>query len=177
MNENDLYKEIKYRKESEIDKAFDYIDKLDDEIKNLEQQILLNENKIMPNKSIFNIFDLFLKKKQKTNLENNTVKITKTTLKRKSYKKDGYVFNIYVTKNSKNTDNESILAYEFFSNILYSDLKCKHQFYKQFYDEPSAKDYFNQMQGVFKNLTRRDLIEKLFDEKLNKIEELKIKIK
>ena len=33
MNENDLYKEVKYRKESEIDKAFDYINKLDNEIK------------------------------------------------------------------------------------------------------------------------------------------------
>ena len=52
MNENDLYKEIKYRKESEIDKAFDYINKLDNEIKDLEQQVLLKENKINVNKSI-----------------------------------------------------------------------------------------------------------------------------
>ena len=177
MNENDLYKEIKYRKESEIDKAFDYINKLDNEIKDLEQQVLLKENKINVNKSIFHKFNLFLKKKKKINLYNDTVKITRTTLKRKSYKKDGYVFNIYVTKNYKNTDNKTIFAYEFFSNILYNDLQCKNQFYKQFYDEPSAKDYFNQMQGVFKNLTRRDLIEKLFNEKLNKIEELKVKIK
>ena len=63
MNENDLYKEIKYRKESEIDKAFDYINKLDNEIKDLEQQVLLKENKINVNKSIFHKFNLFLKKK------------------------------------------------------------------------------------------------------------------
>lgn len=177
MSENDLYKEVKYRKESEIDKAFDYINKLDTEIKSLEQQLLLKVNEVKFNYSIIKKIKTLFKKRIKVDLVNNTTKHSKKTLKRKSFKKDGYTFNIYLTKNHIDINNKSIFLYEFFSNIVYDNVKCKNQFYTKFDDELSAKQYFEQMQGVFKNLTRRDLIERLFNEKLKKIEELKIKIK
>ena len=40
MNENDLYKEVKYRKEGEIDNPFDYISKIDTEMKIAKRLVL-----------------------------------------------------------------------------------------------------------------------------------------
>ena len=148
-----------YRKESEIDKAFVYLDDLDNQIKELKDSKYQNN---------FNIFSLFSKK----NYDNlNMTK--KKILKSQNFIKDGYEFRIRLESIYTENHEEKPTYYIFYSNIKYYNERRPKQFYKEFGKENDALNYFKDMQGVFTHLKRRDLMEKLFDMKLKIIKSLK----
>lgn len=49
-------------------------------------------------------------------------------------------------------------------------MEKKNQFYKKIDTKEEAIKYYKDMEGVFKHLKRRDLIERLFKEKQSEIE-------
>lgn len=89
------------------------------------------------------------------------------------FRKDGYDFLLRTTRVYKETDTTTRYYYEFFVNIKYNFETKNKQFYKRFTCEAELKKYFEDMEGVFKHLTRRDLIERLFKIKKKEIESLK----
>lgn len=146
--------------ESEIDKAFPYLDELNAKLK------LLNENKLTKSTSLTTIFKLYKKEKRKL-----LTKKRRRTLNSKSHWKDGYDFTIKLQciYDSKNCNN---CYYEFFANIKYGFETREKEYYKKFYNIDKAKKYYNDIEGVFKNLKRRELMEKLFKEKESEIKKL-----
>lgn len=164
-----LYDDISYRKESEIDNAFPYLDKLNKELNELTKQkeIILKQQR--PKFKVINIF----KHKIKSIAYVDDI-ITKPKLvKSSSYKKDGYFFRVRLYKIYNEKNINQTLHFEFYVNIKYNDIIKKKQFFKKFTNEKEAKEYHKNMCGVFKNLRRRDLIERLFKEKEEEIENLK----
>lgn len=165
-----LYDDTSYRKESEIDNALPYLDKLNEEINKLTKQkeaILKNQKPRFKIKNIFNH-----KLKNITFIENIIEK--QKLIKSSSYKKDGYFFRVRLYKTYNEKDITNTLYFTFYVNIKYDDIIKKKQFFKKFIDENEAKIYYKNMCGVFKNLRRRDLMEKLFKEKEEEIKILKL---
>ncbi len=157
-----LDEDQRYSLESEIDRAFPSLDKLDEELNRLK---IADKSNIKKKKC--NFFNIFCKKK-KSSLFNNSsrVLLRKKTLKHREYFKDGYIFRIQLIQRYY---EDEIYYYEFSVNIKYSELVKKNQFYKKFININEAKKYYSDMEGVFKHLTRRDLIERLFKEKKQEI--------
>ncbi len=152
--------EVSYRKESEIDKAFDYIDELDAKIKNLRGSSSLNNNKIC---SIFSF---------KKNYNNSPIVKTQR-IKSKNFIKDGYEFRIIMDKVFTEKSKDKIAYYIFYVNVRYNSEKRNKQLYQEFNKLDDIKKHYKNMEGVFKLLKRRDLIERIFDFKLKEIEKMK----
>lgn len=169
-----LDEDTKYSIESEFDKAFPYLDKLDEQIKQLKKEIeekeLLESSKEIQSKK-FSLFSIFHKKQKNSSFSNKLPKtvlpLRKKTLKHHEYSKDGYIFRIQLIQRYNEV---KVHYYEFSVNIKYSELEKKEQFYKKFFDLSEAKQYYGNMEGVFKLLKRRDLIERLFKEKKQEID-------
>lgn len=164
-----LYEEITYRKESEIDNAFPYLDKLNQELDELKKQKdALPSNYQKPK---FNIKNIFKNKKQIISPIEIVEK--KKLIKSSSYKKDGYYFRVRLYRIYNEKEISQTLYFEFYVNIKYVNVIKNKQFFKKFINEVEAKVYYEDMCGVFKNLKRRDLMEKLFKEKEEEIKYLK----
>lgn len=152
--------EVSYRKESEIDKAFDYIDELDAEIKKLRGSNSLNYNKLY---SIFSFKKIY----------NDSPIIKTQRIKSHNYMKDGYEFRIIMDKVFTEKSKDKIAYYIFYVNVRYNSEKRIKQLYQEFNKLDDVKKHYKNMEGVFKLLKRRDLIERIFDFKLKEIEKLK----
>lgn len=160
-----------YIKESEIDKAFPYLDELDKEISKLKLQLSeLQKNNQTFFQKLFNI------KRRESEID-DSIKIKRTYCKKHKFKKDGYEFLLRTTRVYKEIDTSNPYYYEFFVNIKYNFESKNEQFYKRTTHENELKKYFEDMEGVFKHLTRRDLIERLFKIKKEEIESLNKLIK
>ncbi len=173
-----LEQDVSYSMKSEIDKAFPYLDQLDEEIYQLkttiEKKKLLQKSPKNEQKRKFSFLNIFLVKKQEKKeiiKENDiSVKLRKKTLKHHNYFKDGYLFQIHLIQRY---DEISTRYYEFSVDITFDELVKKEQFYKKIYNLEEAKQYYLDMEGVFKCLKRRDLMERLFKEKIKEIESYK----
>lgn len=170
-----LDQDVSYSIQSEFDKAFPYLDELDDEIsilKNaIEKKKLAEKSPVHKTKFSYLKFILFkIQKKEIVKINKPSQKLRFKTLKSHKYNKDGYLFYIRLIQKF---DEEKIHYYEFSVNIIFNDLVKKEQFYKQINDINDAKQYYKDMEGVFKYLTRRDLMEKLFKMKRQEIENYK----
>ena len=152
--------EISYRRESEIDKAFEYLDKLDKELNRLKDL----------NNSTISFFSIFAPK----NEYRDFTTITKCTVtKSENYIKDGYEFKIKQEKVYTKKRLNKPTYYTFYVDIKYYNEKRLKQFYREFRKESDSKNYYKVMSGIFKHLKRRDIMEKLFDMKLEKIKKYK----
>lgn len=163
-----IYEDTSYRKESEIDNAFPYLDQLNQELNDLiKKKEALSTNQ----KPKFNIVSIF--KNKKTNIMPMEIIEKKTLIKSSSYKKDGYYFRmrLYRIYNEKYT--AQTLHFEFYVNIKYVNVIKNKQFFKKFMNINEAKQYYDDMCGVFKHLRRRDLMEMLFKEKEEEIKYIK----
>lgn len=170
-----LDQDVSYSIESEIDKAFPYLDKLDEEIsilKNtIEKKKLVEKSPMVKTKFNFLNFLLFKLSKEKTvKISKSPQKLRYKTLKSHKYSKDGYIFYIRLLQRF---DEEKIYYYEFSVNITFSEIVKKEQFYKKIDNIDDAMHYYNDMNGVFKYLKRRDLMERLFNIKKQEIENYK----
>lgn len=166
-----LEQDVKYSIESEIDKTFPYLDRLDEEINQLKKSI--DKKSPVNRHKKFNFLNIFLIKKpikETVKINNNHPKLRRKTLKYHNYSKDGYIFRIQLIQKY---DDISVKYFEFSVNITFNDLIKKDQFYKKFETPSEAKQYYSNMEGVFKHLKRRDLIERLFKEKLQEIDKYK----
>lgn len=163
--------DVKYTPESEIDKAFPYLDKLDEEIDKYKKRAK-KLPQIVKNKK-FILFKIFRKQmlgsKNIGKIINTTKKLRKKTLKHRNYIKDGYEFHIRVVNIYEDITNITD-HYEFSVSIKYKEQIKKDQFYKSFNNKDEALHHYKNMEGVFKHLTRRDLMERLFKEKMKEIE-------
>lgn len=165
----------KYNVESEIDKAFPYLDELDKKIYQLEiskKRKLLKESPKNKHKKKFSLLNIFRfhKAKDKKGRTDTPLNLRRKTLKHHEYPKDGYIFRIQLVQRYNEND---IYYYEFSVNIKYRESIKKEQFYKKILDLNEAKEYYEKMAGVFRHLKRRDLMEKLFKEKRELIKQLK----
>ncbi len=168
--------DIKYVPESEIDKAFPYLDKLDEEIakykKNADKKLSKKSPQTVQRKR-FNLFKIFKHQKPESKeiakLINSAKKLRRKTLKHHNYIKDGYEFHIRVVNIYEDITNITDY-YEFSVSIKYNEQIKKDQFYKKFNNKDEVLQYYKNMEGVFKHLTRRDLMERLFKEKMQEIE-------
>lgn len=163
-----IYEETSYRKESEIDNAFPYLDQLNQE---LDELIKKKETLSTNQKPKFSIVSIF--KNKKTNIMPLEIIEKKKLIKSSSYKKDGYYFRmrLYRIYNEKYT--AQTLHFEFYVNIKYVNVIKNKQFFKKFMNINEAKQYYDDMCGVFKHLRRRDLMEMLFKEKEEEIKYIK----
>lgn len=164
-----LDQDVSYSIESELDRAFPYLNKLDEEIyqlkNNIEKKKLTSKSPVDKTKFKFLKFILFKKEVISTNKISQKLRFK--TLKHKKYSKDGYFFDI---KLLQRFDDEKIHYYEFSVNISFNGLVKKEQFYKRIDNIEDAKEYYKNMEGVFKHLRRRDLMERLFKMKQQEIE-------
>lgn len=172
-----LEQDVTYSIESEIDKAFPYLDKLDMELTqlkdNIEKEKLLNKSPMEEQNKRISFLKLFLSRKPEkkaVKVIDKPAKLRKKTLKYQNYSKDGYIFRIQLIQKY---DDISIKYYEFSVNITFDNLVKKEQFYKRFDDVNEAKLHYSNMDGVFKHLKRRDLMERLFNEKQQEINHYK----
>lgn len=170
-----LDQEVSYSMESEINKAFPYLDILDEEIikykKIIKEDISKKSSPLVQKKgfSLLKIFKLQKSQNKKiTKLVNNPKKLRIKTLKHHNYIKDGYEFHIRIINVFEDITNITD-RYEFSVSIQYNDETRKNQFYKKFECKEDALQYYKNMEGVFKHLTRRDLMERLFEEKKQEI--------
>lgn len=168
--------EESYTMESEIDKAFPYLDKLDEEINTLKNSITKKikekESSVKPQKEKSNFLNFFKKReiveiKEPINKQPQNLK--RKSMKSHTFKKDGYEFLIRLgCMYDENTNTP--YYYEFNVHIKYYDVRRKNQFYKKIDNIDEAKQYYKDMEAVFKHLRRRDLMERLFKEKQQEIE-------
>lgn len=172
-----LYEDASYSIYSEIDKTFPYLDELDNKIDQLKQIIeskkLLEKSPEVIQKKQFNIFKIFSLQKSKKieckKIIKNQKKLRTKTLKHHNFYKDGYDFHIRIVNRFEDDPNTTDY-YEFTVSIKYKDMEKKNQFYKKIDTKEEAIKYYKDMEGVFKHLKRRDLIERLFKEKQSEIE-------
>lgn len=157
-----------YMKESEIDKAFPYLDELNTKLAALQKNATIDS----PAKRKFHIFSFF---KDTSDKKVDEMIATNTKyIKSKTYKKDGYQF--LVRFNMKyNESTSKPCYYEVYINIKYSEEKRNKEFYRKFNDVNEAREYYDNWEGMLKHLTRRDIMERLFKEKLESIEQLSTK--
>ena len=59
--------------------------------------------------------------------------------------------------------------YQFYATLKYNKEIRDKLLFEEFYDKEEARKYFHQMEGVFKHLRRRDLVERIFEDFENKI--------
>lgn len=163
-----IYEDTSYREVSEIDNAFPYLDKLNqelDELNNLKNSLSTKQ------KPKLNIKYLF--KSPKLIVLSTDIVEKKKLIKSSSYKKDGYFFRVRLYRIYDENNISETLRFEFYVNIKYVNVIKNKQFYKKFMNEQEAKTYYEDMCGVFKNLRRRDLMERLFKEKEEEIKYIK----
>jgi len=164
-----LDEDVSYSKESVIDRAFPFIDELDNQINTLKLQLEEVRNK----DNNLNFFKKLFNKKNINEEFDDSIKIKRNYCKMHKFRKDGYDFVLRSTRVYKENDPTTPYYYEFFVNIKYNFETKNKQFYKRFACENESKKYFEDMEGVFKHLTRRDLIERLFIIKQKEINSLK----
>ena len=163
-----IYDDTSYREVSEIDNAFPYLDKLNQELDELKK---IKDNLSIKQKPKLNIKYLF--KSPKLIVLSTDIVEKKKLIKSSSYKKDGYFFRVRLYRIYDENNISETLRFEFYVNIKYVDVIKNKQFYKKFMNEQEAKTYYEDMCGVFKNLRRRDLMERLFIEKEEEIKYIK----
>lgn len=163
-----IYEDTSYREVSEIDNAFPYLDKLNQELDELNK---LKNSLSTKQKPKLNIKYLF--KSPKLIVLSTDIVEKKKLIKSSSYKKDGYFFRVRLYRIYDENNISETLRFEFYVNIKYVNVIKNKQFYKKFMNEQEAKTYYEDMCGVFKNLRRRDLMERLFKEKEEEIKYIK----
>lgn len=163
-----IYEDTSYREVSEIDNAFPYLDKLNQELDELNK---LKNSLSTKQKPKLNIKYLF--KSPKLIILSTDIVEKKKLIKSSSYKKDGYFFRVRLYRIYDENNISETLRFEFYVNIKYVNIIKNKQFYKRFMNEQEAKTYYEDMCGVFKNLRRRDLMERLFKEKEEEIKYIK----
>lgn len=163
-----IYDDTSYREVSEIDNAFPYLDKLNQELDELKK---IKDSLSIKQKPKLNIKYLF--KSPKLIVLSTDIVEKKKLIKSSSYKKDGYFFRVRLYRIYDENNISETLRFEFYVNIKYVDVIKNKQFYKKFMNEQEAKTYYEDMCGVFKNLRRRDLMERLFIEKEEEIKYIK----
>lgn len=163
-----IYEDTSYREVSEIDNAFPYLDKLNQELDELKK---IKDSLSIKQKPKLNIKFLF--KSPKLIVLSTDIVEKKKLIKSSSYKKDGYFFRVRLYKIYDENNISETLRFEFYVNIKYVNVIKNKQFYKTFMNEKEAKTYYEDMCGVFKNLRRRDLMERLFKEKEEEIKYIK----
>lgn len=171
-----LEQDVSYSMESEINRAFPYLDKLDEEISKLkkisDKKKLSEKSPKIVQKKKFNFFNIFLvRKNNKASVKIIDIpkKLRRKTLKHRNYIKDGYEFHIRIVNIYEDQTNLTD-HYEFSVTITFNETVKKDQFYKEMNNKEEALQYYKNMEGVFKHLTRRDLMERLFKEKQQEIE-------
>ena len=97
------------------------------------------------------------------------LRYNKKYLNSKVFKKDGYTFTIKIVRTINKDIFNPQYVYQFYSTLKYGKETRDKLLYEEFLDKDQAIKYFLQMEGVFKNLKRRDLIEKIFKDFQNKI--------
>lgn len=160
--------EQSYHIESEIDKALPYLDELNLKILSLKKE---NTSSNVTIKKKFNIFNIF--KKADKSIESIKEIPPKNTkyIKYKKYQKDGYEFTVKLNmKYNDSTANPCF--YEVFVNIKYCNERRDKEFYRKYNNIDEAKEYYISWEGMLKHLTRRDIMERLFKEKKNMIDNL-----
>ncbi|MBR1377376.1 MAG: hypothetical protein IJ565_06175 [Bacilli bacterium] len=150
-----------YTANSEIDKTIPHLDSLIEETMNRKKGYF--EEKLT-NPSFFKT----IKYKFKKNLV-DTLDHEKKYLHSKSFKKDGYIFRIKVIRVVEEDDFEPRYIYQFYATLKYDKEIRDKLLYEKFYDKDQATEYFHQMEGVFKHLRRRDLVERIFKDFEKKI--------
>ena len=163
-----IYDDTSYRDVSEFDIAFPYLDKLNQELDELKK---IKDSLSIKQKPKLNIKYLF--KSPKLIILSTDVVEKKKLIKSSSYKKDGYFFRVRLYRIYDENNISETLRFEFYVNIKYVNVIKNKQFYKTFMNEKEAKIYYEDMCGVFKNLRRRDLMERLFIEKEEEIKYIK----
>jgi len=163
-----IYEDTSYREVSEIDNAFPYLDKLNQELDELNK---IKDSLSVKPKPKLNIKYLF--KSPKLMVLSTDIVEKKKLIKSSSYKKDGYFFRVRLYRIYDENNISKTLHFEFYVNIKYVNVIKNKQFYKKFMNEKEAKTYYEDMCGVFKNLRRRDLMERLFKEKEEEIKYIK----
>ena len=91
-----IYKDTSYRKESEIDNTFPYLDQLNQELDELikkKEALSINQNNQKPRFSIANLF-----KNKKATITPIEIIEKKKLIKSSGYKKDGYYFRVRLYK-------------------------------------------------------------------------------
>lgn len=165
-----------YLIESEIDKAFPYLNELDEEITHLKKIIdkrkLAKKSLQSTKKKRFKLFRIFRQQKieNKEDIKNvgTPKKLRRKTIKHHKYIKDGYEFHIRIINIYEDITNLTD-HYEFSVRIKFGKQIKNNQFYKEMLNKDEALQYYKNMEGVFKHLTRRDLMERLFKEKRQEI--------
>lgn len=151
-----------YTINSEIDKTIPYLDGLIEETKNKKKGYFKEKQNNNPS------FFKTIKYKFKKNLV-NTLDYEKKYLHSKSFKKDGYIFRIKVIRIVEDNEFEPRYIYQFYTTLKYDKETRDKLLYEEFYDKDQATKYFHQMEGVFKHLRRRDLVERIFKDFEKKI--------
>lgn len=165
-----------YSIESEIDKAFPYLNELDEEISRLKKIIdkrkLAKKSPQSAKKRKFNLFRISrhqkIENKEDIEIIDTPKKLRRKTLKHHKYTKDGYEFHIRIINIYEDITNLTD-HYEFSVRIKFGEQIKNNQFYKEILNKDVALQYYKNMEGVFKHLTRRDLMERLFKEKRKEI--------
>lgn len=150
-----------YTLNSEIDKTIPHLDVLIEETKKQKKGYYKEVN---IEHSLFKILKYQLKKNQGESLDYN-----KQYLFSKSFKKDGYIFRIKVIRTVTKDELDPKYVYQFYATLKYNKEIRDKLLFEEFYDKEEARKYFHQMEGVFKHLRRRDLVERIFEDFENKI--------
>lgn len=150
-----------YTKNSEIDKTIPYLDTLIEETKKRKKGYFKEYNN---NPTFFKKLKHKLMKEKDTELDYN-----KQYLHSKSFKKDGYIFRIKVVRTVDKDELDPKYIYLFYATLKYDKEIRDKLLYEEFYDKDKAREYFHQMEGVFKHLKRRDLVERIFKDFEDKI--------
>lgn len=153
--------DFSYTINSEIDQAIPYLDTLISETKKLKKGYF---KEIDNNPSLLKLIKFKLRKNKFNSLDYN-----KKYLNSKVFKKDGYTFTIKIVRTINKDIFNPQYVYQFYSTLKYGKETRDKLLYEEFLDKDQAIKYFLQMEGVFKNLKRRDLIEKIFKDFQNKI--------
>ena len=156
--------EIKYSTNSEIDKAFPYLNSLNEQLKEKKKGYYEEKSS-----------EVTIKKLIKYYFSNN--KITKINnadcqrkyIKSKSFFKDGYTFHIRFNSFINNDPLNNCEMFEIYVNIKYDKEKIEKQLYTLTDDRTKAFDKFYDLMGMFKYLTRRDIIEMIIKDSNEKL--------
>lgn len=156
--------EIKYSVNSEIDKAFPYLNSLNEQLKENKKGYYEERNN---NVTIKKIIKYYFSKNKTTNV--SSINSGKRYIKSKSYYKDGYTFYIRFNSFINNDPFNICEMYEIYVNIKYDKEKIEKQLYTLIDNREEAFDKFYDLMGMFKYLKRRDIIEMIIKDSKEKL--------
>ena len=148
--------EYSYSVNSEIDRAFPYLVSLNEKLKETGKGYYKKDD---DKATFFQMLKYYFSKRKYEHID-----VNKKYMKSKMFKKDGYTFSLKLHRTVSNNVFDSPYLYEFFVNIRYGNDTIEKQLYKTFKKSDEALNYYFDMLGVFKHLTRRDLMEMIFKE-------------